>query len=607
MDLAIKSVVVLLIASISVLALHRRSAAVRHLVWTAAFGALLVLPLFSVILPALRVPVPAAMQTAGARFESGTATAARTPAGAIVRPLPAKLTPPVQRIPWSEALLLLWALGALASLAKMSAAWLAVNRIRKQAKPLELPETAALAGPLGIDRPVPVLETASGSMPMACGFVRPVVLLPADAALWTEHRRRAVLLHELAHVRRGDTVSHAVARFTLGLYWWNPIAWFAWREFLRERERAADDVVLSTGEQPSAYGTHLLEIARGLRLVPSLRGAAVAMAGHSELEGRLRAVLDPARRRSAPGRASIAATAVIAICFAAFLAPLRAQQAAEKVPSESYSAARRLLETEAANLGVQDQRYGLLMLKLAGLERTRPKLGDAVEFYNKALLAFGDRPDSALAITGLGLAAFVQEDLEKAAELFERAQLIDPSKGAEAAMWLAVVRERQNRLADAESAYAAALSAYNPDSPGRLTTMELYANFLRRQNRANEASSITEQAVPLRNGLYPRPGPVATAGVYRIGGGVTPPKLTSKVEPEYTEEAKLAKYQGTTVLYAEIGVDGQPRNVQVTRGLGLGLNQKAVEAVMQWRFSPGLKDGQPVVVAATIEVNWRLL
>ena len=79
------------------------------------------------------------------------------------------------------------------------------------------------------------------------------------------------------------------------------------------------------------------------------------------------------------------------------------------------------------------------------------------------------------------------------------------------------------------------------------------------------------------------------------------------MEPQYTEEARVAKYQGTVVLAVEIGSDGFARNIHVVRGLGLGLDENAVTAVSQWTFEPGKKDGGPVTVQATIEVNFRLL
>lgn len=108
-------------------------------------------------------------------------------------------------------------------------------------------------------------------------------------------------------------------------------------------------------------------------------------------------------------------------------------------------------------------------------------------------------------------------------------------------------------------------------------------------------------------GYGPGEGGGVGGGVYRIGGGVTPPQLIYKVEPEYSDEARKAKYQGTVVLYVVIDEKGLPRDIKVVRPLGLGLDEKAIEAVRQWRFRPGYMNGRPVAVAATIEINFRLL
>jgi protein TonB len=96
-------------------------------------------------------------------------------------------------------------------------------------------------------------------------------------------------------------------------------------------------------------------------------------------------------------------------------------------------------------------------------------------------------------------------------------------------------------------------------------------------------------------------------GVYRAGGGVSAPVLLYKVEPEYSEEARKAKVQGAVVLYVEVDPAGRARDVRVVRSLGLGLDEKAIEAVSKWKFRPGYKNGRPVTVVATIEVNFRLL
>jgi len=97
------------------------------------------------------------------------------------------------------------------------------------------------------------------------------------------------------------------------------------------------------------------------------------------------------------------------------------------------------------------------------------------------------------------------------------------------------------------------------------------------------------------------------AGVYRVGGGVKAPSLTSKVEPQYTEEGRAGKVQGVVILQVDIDPQGMAQNVEVIGSLEPGLDQKAIEAVRQWRFNPGTKDGQQVTVRATIEVNFRLM
>ncbi len=108
-------------------------------------------------------------------------------------------------------------------------------------------------------------------------------------------------------------------------------------------------------------------------------------------------------------------------------------------------------------------------------------------------------------------------------------------------------------------------------------------------------------------GFGPGSGGGVGGGVFRIGGGVSRPELVYRVEPEYSDEARKAKFQGTVVLYVIVDSKGFARDVKVIRPLGLGLDQKAIEAVTKWKFKPGMKDGKPVNVEAQIEVNFRLL
>jgi protein TonB len=107
-------------------------------------------------------------------------------------------------------------------------------------------------------------------------------------------------------------------------------------------------------------------------------------------------------------------------------------------------------------------------------------------------------------------------------------------------------------------------------------------------------------------GVGPGQGGGIGGGVFRVGGGVSAPHAIYAPDPQYSDEARRAKYQGTVVLWVVIGPDGRPRDLRVVRTLGMGLDEKALEAVRQWRFEPAMKDGHPVAVQVNIEVSFRL-
>jgi periplasmic protein TonB len=107
-------------------------------------------------------------------------------------------------------------------------------------------------------------------------------------------------------------------------------------------------------------------------------------------------------------------------------------------------------------------------------------------------------------------------------------------------------------------------------------------------------------------GYGPGRGGGTGGGIFHVGGGVSAPKKIYDPDPEYSEEARKAKFQGVCILYVVVGPDGKPRDIRVSRTLGLGLDEKAIEAVKTWRFEPATKDGKPVAVAINIEVDFRL-
>jgi len=99
--------------------------------------------------------------------------------------------------------------------------------------------------------------------------------------------------------------------------------------------------------------------------------------------------------------------------------------------------------------------------------------------------------------------------------------------------------------------------------------------------------------------------PQDQSGVYKVGGGVSVPRVLSRADPEYTPEASAAKIEGTVVLSVIVGTDGLAHDINVIKGIGSGLDEKAVQAIQKWHFAPGTKDGEPVQVKAQIEVNFH--
>ena len=107
-------------------------------------------------------------------------------------------------------------------------------------------------------------------------------------------------------------------------------------------------------------------------------------------------------------------------------------------------------------------------------------------------------------------------------------------------------------------------------------------------------------------GVGPGRGGGIGGGIFRVGGGVSAPRILYQPDPEYSEEARKAKYQGVCVLYLVVDAAGHPRDIRVAKSLGMGLDEKAVQAVATWRFEPAQKDGKPVAVAINVEVNFHL-
>jgi len=210
------------------------------------------------------------------------------------------------------------------------------------------------AGELGLRRPVTVLMGDDGIVPVATGLLRPAVLLPREAANWSQERLHIALLHEMAHIRRRDCVTQALAELAGALYWLNPLVWLAIRCLRIEREHASDDLVLTAGNKASDYAAHLLALARPLES-HELASAAIAMASSSHLEARLRCILNPRLDRRALNRAAGVTASAIALCLVLPLAAMRPETGdARTVSGTVYDAAGAVVPEAALILTGSD-------------------------------------------------------------------------------------------------------------------------------------------------------------------------------------------------------------------------------------------------------------
>jgi beta-lactamase regulating signal transducer with metallopeptidase domain/HEAT repeat protein len=318
----LKATLLLVAGMLAALAL--RSAAARHLVWLATLTSVLVLPgllrLAPVrfeILPAGLTPatdpppVPARVvrETPDADASRGAAVPNDAPRPAMATPiLAADVRRPAPARTWPSplrALSLLWAGAMLALGARLVLASRAARRIVSSARPLDDARWTArlreLSDRLDLAEVPELVASDRIDMPFACGVWRSTIVLPANAAQWSDVRCQVVLLHELAHVKRRDLLGQQLGRVACAVYWFHPLVWAAARRLRAESERACDDLVLSCGARASDYAGHLLDILTAAR-GHGTPATALPMARAKEFEGRLLAILDPRRQRGGPGR-----------------------------------------------------------------------------------------------------------------------------------------------------------------------------------------------------------------------------------------------------------------------------------------------------------------
>ncbi|HEY4313098.1 MAG TPA: efflux RND transporter periplasmic adaptor subunit [Pirellulales bacterium] len=335
-----RATVVLLLAALVTRALRRSSAALRHLIWSAAIVGILVMPCLVGIAP-LRFHLPEALapatversamsisdETASLPITAVDARESALRSNAPVKNAPDDAHPraitsesapthPDIRMNWGAVTVMTWFVGALVGLFPLLLGTISLRRLRRNSQPLSgvaADELAQLAKSLVGNRFVAGLLSPERRMPMTWGTLQPVIVFPADFNDWSPERRRLVMLHELAHVRRCDCLFQILAQVMRAWHWFNPLAWWALRQLRLEQEQACDDFVLNHGANAADYATDLLSITASLDDYPWDSAVALAMNRTTRLERRLQSILDQTRNRRPLTKAIVVLSTIVVV------------------------------------------------------------------------------------------------------------------------------------------------------------------------------------------------------------------------------------------------------------------------------------------------------
>ncbi len=465
---------------------------------------------------------------------------------------------------------------------------------------------------MGLRRRATVLLQEELAGPVTCGTLRPTILLPGDAENWNEADMERAMRHELEHVRRGDWATHTFARVVCAGYWFHPLAWIARGRMALEAERACDDAVVERSEA-TAYADQLLALARRMSSGPA-KSAALGMASRADLAVRIGAVLNERQKRGRAARWQVALAGVVAAAGLA-IAPVRVVAAPQ---AQTYEAAGQLVVEDVTVLDANGKTIdGLKASDFAVTEDGAPQTISIFEFqkvedsrvssyylvgyYTKNTAWDGSFRRIKTTLTNGMTAKLTYRMGYYAGKVFGAAAAGQGGAGTQAA---------------GSGGQTGAASSTRPGVFGGVGGGGGVFGGVSGGAGGGVASGVSGGAgrgvgggegSGSGRGAGGGHGGVARSDTDSAVDGVTEPIPLYKREPEYSEEARKAKLQGSVTLAITIDENGRVANAKVIRSLGLGLDEKAIEAVLGWRFRPGTKNGKAVSVLTSVYMDFRLL
>jgi TonB family protein len=535
--------------------LRYRSAAVRHWMFTAAIVCAAAVPILQPLVPSWNVPIdPAA---AFDRVAPASPPSPPDPSSSADPTLVARNSGPagVRTVDGGHWLAILWVAGAGISLLGLVAgflrlAWIAAHsaRIDRGEWPGLMDEVARASG---LKRPVLLLQSDHPSLLVTWGIRRPKIILPSAARDWSADRMRVVLLHESAHISRGDWLTQLVAEGLRAVYWFNPLVWIASRRLRNESERACDDAVLNGGIEGPDYAAHLLALARSVkreRQLPFTGFPAPAIARPSSLERRFSAMLNRRINRTPVTRPTRIATTTVVAAVTVLIAGLGLAQTFSTFSGSVFDSTNRVLpEVTLVLTNLQSQaKYEVKSDKNGRFEFVGLPPG---EYGWRTTLAGFANMTGTVTVAGRN----VQQDLTLQVGSLEETITVrggGPSDGSGRRIALNVEEVRR---------------------------------------KANE-------------GVCTGAAPPAAPG--SIGGNIRAPRKLLDVRPTYPEHLRSAGIGGIVVLNAVIDANGDVSEVGVARSPNPDLEVSAIEAVRQWRFTSTVLNCVPIEVKMRVTVNF---
>lgn len=365
-DIMLKGILLSILAYMLGYFVKRFSAAVRHFYLSITFIALLIMPVISVLMPSWHVPILKETTIIPAEIVPGNSPAYLNPEQGNLRINPTIIdrsgeSPniingssdnPITDLlilekktfyssaaiwissKWIIFALFFWLSGVLFFMTKFLYNTIIFHNIIRNENHVRsgacFDLIQKLKKALNLSKNIRLIQSSKLNTPMTWGFFNPVILTPSAAEKWPKERQGAVLLHEMAHIKRYDILYHYIALFVKTIYWYNPAVWYFSNRLNLERERACDDHVLHSGLKSREYARHLLEIAATLHRNNAKPAIALGITRKSNLESRLLSILNPDLNRK-----TLRPKVVSVVCAAALLlvAPIASLQPWDSTPA----------------------------------------------------------------------------------------------------------------------------------------------------------------------------------------------------------------------------------------------------------------------------------